>query len=84
MAGGVDKALVDEPSTRGAELRRAAVHDGGDITGGVFAAAELGHRAQVLELEFGRAFGADAEERFVELRLDCSPRLLGNAFIPNG
>jgi len=31
-----------------------------------------------VKLELSRAFGADAEERFVELRLDATPSLVGD------
>jgi len=55
----------------------AAAHDG-NLAGGVFAGAEFGHRAQVVELELGRAFGADAEEGFVEFRLDGALCFLGD------
>ena len=78
VTGGVDKALVDEPRARRAELLRSAVHDRGDVAGGVFAGAKLRHGAQVLKLELRRALGADSEERFVELRLDATPSLVGD------
>lgn len=62
LVGGVDEAFVDEAGAGGAELLRAAAHDRCDVAGAVFAGAKFGHRAQVLQFEFGGAFGADAEE----------------------
>lgn len=65
VAGGVDEAFIDEAGAGGAELVAGAAEYGGDVVGCVFAAPEFGHRAQVLELEHGDAFRADAEERLV-------------------
>ncbi|HZT15757.1 MAG TPA: hypothetical protein VFA19_07380 [Gaiellaceae bacterium] len=70
MAAGGKPALYHRATTREragwAELVAGSSEDGGDVAGRVFYRAEFGHRAQVLEFEFGHSFGADPEERFVE------------------
>ena len=68
------RPLSIKPRAGRAELLRHAAHDGGDVAGGLLIRSQLGHRPQILELELGRALGAHAEERLVELRLDRSLR----------
>ena len=78
VAGRVDEALVDQARPGRPELLRAPAHHRCDVARRLLLAAELGHRAEVVQLELRRPLGTHAEEGFVELLLDQALRLLGD------
>jgi hypothetical protein len=70
MAGGIEQPLVDKPGSSWTELLGGTPHSVCHGAGCVRAWAEFCHVAQVLQLEFAGALGANTEEALIEFFLD--------------
>ena len=80
MSGGVDEALANQARACRSKLFRFSAHHSSDIASRVLAWSELGHRAQVVELEVGGSLRANAKKRFVEFRFHSALRLPSDRF----